>query len=364
MANILDINSKEISVEQVRNDWAMVLMTRGVIVKLAISKWPAYARLTPEILGLKFVDKESYKFSKKYLSLGKQKLLPPDLMKEIGVVETRARDLLSEHSFNTVWGHFVPFVAFNEWETKNIALRNDFMAQARALGSKYDFIVGTVKEEYKNLAKDVWARLYPADTSGPTPAFVEDFVTKIVSKIPSREEIVASFKYDITYFIIPMPSFIEDDLAKANKIKIQSEAEQHVADMERETRRRISEEYISKKQELIDGFLKSTVIYMRKHVGEICEGILKSVGKSVAVNNVTVDSVNKIKAMIKKVKVLNFYDDSEIDGLLSQLENEMDKIKGEMNEEAIVSKLKEIVEVSNKEFAPKNFNPSISVLEP
>lgn len=58
MANILDINSKEISVEQVRNDWAMVLMTRGVIVKLAISKWPAYARLTPEILGLKFVDKE------------------------------------------------------------------------------------------------------------------------------------------------------------------------------------------------------------------------------------------------------------------------------------------------------------------
>ena len=360
----LDINNKEIVVEQMRSDWAMVLMTRGVVARLSISKWSANTRLTPEVLGLKFVDKESYKFSKRYLSLGRQKLLPPDLIKEIRRVEHGARKLLLEYSFHTVWGHFVPFSAFDEWERQNVIFRNKFMEQARVLGNKYDEIVDTVRNEYKNLAKDVWARLYPTDTAGPTPAFVEDFVTKIISKIPPREEVVSSFKYDVTYFIIPMPSFVEEDLAKATKIRIQSESEQHNAELERETKRRISEDYINRKRELIDGFLKSTVVHMRKYVGEICDGVLQSIGKTSAVNGLTIDGVNKIKAMIKKVKLLNFYDDSEVSGLLNQLEGEMEKIKGEMDENAIVSKLKEVVEISNKEFVPKNFNPSISVLEP
>lgn len=364
MSNILEVQNKEISVEQIRNDWAMVLMTRGVIAKLLISKWSAYAKLTPEILGLKFTSSESYKFSKKYLSLGKQRLLPPDLTKEIGRTEYEARANLSNHSFHTVWGNFIPFVAFDEWEKQNSAIRSKFMEQAMVLGNKYDEIINTVSDEYGNLAKDVWARLYPTNVSGPPPSFMNEFVNKIIEKIPPREEIVSSFKYDVTYFIIPMPSFVEEDLAKANKIRIQTDAEKHNAELERETKRRISEDYISKKRELIDGFLESTVVHMRKYISEICDGVLRSIGKSSAVNSLTMDGVNKIKSMIKKVKVLNFYDDSEISDLFSQLENEMDKIKGEMDEDAIVTKLKEIVEISAKEFVPKNFNPSISVLEP
>jgi len=362
MENI-NIDNKEVSVEQIRSDWAMVLMTRGIIVKLTLSKCPFYSRLTENMLGLKFIDDETYQFSKKYLSLGSQKLIPPDIIREISRIESNARKLLSEYSFDTVWGHFVPFKAFSEWNSKNTVLRNIYMEQAMTLGNRYDEIISIIRNEYKKMAKDVWARLYPTDSAGPTPAFVENFVSNVISKIPPREEMVSSFKYDVTYFIIPLPSFIEEDLARAKKIEIQSELDQQNMELEKEVRKRISEDYISKKQQLVDKFLKSTVTCMRKYVGEICEEVLQSLSRSAYVNSLTVPSVNKIKALMRKVKVLNFYDDVEILNLLNQLETEVDKIKGEVNKDFIVSKLREIVVVSAKECAP-NFNPSISVLEP
>ncbi len=101
---------------------------------------------------------------------------------------------------------------------------------------------------------------------------------------------------------------------------------------------------------------------MRKYVSELCDNVLLSLSKK---TNQKINSmhINRLKAMIKKVKILNFYDDKEISSLLKDLGLEIDKMKGEMDPGVVVDKLKEIVEVSQKEYIPRNFNPSISVLE-
>lgn len=358
----ININNKEVHVEQFMSDWALALMSQGVIVRLSISRWRAEARLTPEMLGLRFVDGDGLDFMHDYVRLGKQKLLPPAILKEIETLEGMARNNLAYYSFDTVWGRFVPFTAFDEWERLNKNIRNDFFEQARSLGRQYDVIVASVKEDYKKMAKDVWFRLYP-DKGEPTLSFIDDFVSKIVAKIPSQIDIISTFKYDVTYFIIPMPSFVEENVARAEEIRRQSEMTQFSTDLEKQTKKRISEEYVQRKKELIDGFLESTVVNMRKYVSELCDVVLRSIGKQSS-GDIKLSHVNKIKAMIKKVRFLNFYDDKEIDGLIKDLENEIDKIKGELNQDLIVVKLKEIVEVGKKEFTPKNFNPAISVLEP
>jgi len=350
-------------VQQFRNDWALALMSRGVIVRLSIKRWGATSSLTPELLGLRFSGEDTFDFYCKYLHLGKQKLLPPPILKEIETLERKARVLLNSYSFDTVWGKFVPFTAFDEWEKENGKIREDFLAQALELGKQYNSVVQMVKEDYKKMARDVWIRLYPEDKGGPTPAFIEDFSSKIVQKIPSQEELISSFQYYSTYFIIPMPSFIEENLAKIGQIQRQEEMEKFNLELEKQTKKKIANEYIKSKKELIDGFLESTVISMRKYVTEICDHVIISLMKRPH-HSIGTRYINRLKNMIRKVKVLNFYDDKEISLVLNGLDTELDKIKGETDRGVIIDKLKEIVEVTKQEYLPKNFNPAISVLEP
>jgi hypothetical protein len=362
MTQTIDVNNRKIDVEQFRDDWALGLMTCGVIVKLCVGRWRALAQLTPEMLGLKFINEDGFDFCNRYLELGRQKLLPPEVLNEIETLERRSRNILSLYSFDTVWGRFVPFTAFADWERENAVVRENFLRQAEALGNQYDSIVAAVKSEYRIMARDVWMRLYPKDEGGPTSAFVEDFVSKVISKIPSREEIVKSFQYSATYFVIPMPSFVADNIAKVEQIKRQEEIAKFETDLEKQTKRRISEEYIKRKKELIDGFLESTVSSMRKYVSELCDAVLISMARK-GKNKVTTSQVNRLKEMIKKVRLLNFYDDKEVSALLKDLDAELDKVKGDMNQQTIAEKLKAIVDVGKKEYMPSNFNPLISILE-
>lgn len=356
------INGKEIDAKQYRNDWALALMSQGVIVRLSISRWRATAPLNIEDLGLKFSDKDGIGFMRKYIELGREKLLPPNVLSEIENVEARARLRLKESSFDTVWGYFVPYTAFEEWERENDSIRRDFMEAARRLGERYEEIIMIIRDEYRKMAKDVWMRLYQ-DQGAPTESFIENFVSKIIAKIPSKIDIVSSFKYEVTYFVIPMPSMIEDNISKAQQIKMEREAKQFESELEKNTKKKISEEYIKRKQELIDGFLEATVVSMRKYVAELCDEILRSMSIGGDKKDLSKVQKNKIKRVIKKINLLNFQNDSEINGLLKELEIEIDKFKGERNGDVIAQKLQEIVDMGAKEFIPTDFNPAIEYME-
>lgn len=357
----ININGKEIDIHQFRNDWALALMNQGIIIKLSISRWRAMASLGRDDLGLKFSNDEGLEFMKKYITLGSEKLLPPRIIREIEEIETRARYNLINHSFDTVWGKFVPYSAFDSWERENAIIKDNFFEAARVIGERYDQIIQTVKEEYRKLAKDVWARLY--QNNNPTESFIENFVSNIVSKIPNRNNMVASFKYDTMYFIVPMPSIIEESISKARDIQRERENKEIENNIQNDTKRRISEEYFKRKQELIDGFLESTVASLRTYIGELCEGVLVSIQQNSSYNDVRKNNLNKIKVMIKKVKLLNFYNDDEISQILSGLEEEVNKFKGARNKDVIVEKLQKIVEIGKNDFLPKNFNPTIGFLD-
>ena len=364
MAETVIIGDKEVGVEQFRNDWALALMSRGVIVRLTISRWRASTKLTADELGLKFVDDKSLVFMRDYINLGKCKLLPPEIINEMDTLERRARSCLIEHSFDTIWGKFVPNTAFEEWEVRNRETHDDFLKWANELGLKYDDILSEVKKDYRNMAKDVWARLYPSDPTGATESFIEGFVAKIIAKIPSRVDVVSSFKYETTFFVIPMPSLVEENLARAQDIKRESELQDFQAELDKRVKQRIADEYINRKRELVDGFLESTVTSMRKYVSELCDGVLQAINKKASVDKVTINEVNKLKKMIKKIRYLNFYNDAEVNGLLKDLEVEVDKNAGDRSDGAIIDKLKQITEISSQEFQPeKSFATAVNYLE-
>lgn len=357
----INVNGRDVDVSQFRSDWALSLMTQGIIVKNAISWWRAKAPLKAEELGIKFNDQDTTFFMQKYVKLGTESLLPPEIISEIQYIETKSRDNLRDHSFDTIWGKFVPYTAFAEWQDADKLIKQDFFQAAQSLCDKYDAILITVAQEYRKMAKDVWNRLYP--DSQPTESFIENFVSKIINKIPSKTKIFSSFEYETTYFVIPLPSLIEENISKAENVKHQRDIKNFNVELEKETKKRIQEEYIKRKQEYIDGFLESTVSSMRSYVADLCESIIQSISKGVNKKDVTKSQRDRIKNIIKKVKLLNFHDDNEVNDMLKGLETEVDKFKGERNKDIIVEKLQKLSDLSKDEFLPTNFNPIISSLE-
>jgi hypothetical protein len=351
------------NVTALSDNWTLALMRNGIIVGLKISRWRGTTRLTPDTLGIKFTDEDAHAFARKYLSFGHQKLLPPEINREFESIERRARELLNLYSFDTVWGKFVPITAFQSWETQNEELKKEYMDLAKQFGNGFDRIVSTVKSDYKNLAKDVWARLYPDNGGNPTDSFVETFSNNIVSKIPDVMQIMSNFKYETVYSFIPMPSFIEKELDVVRDIQRERDVKDHNARLKVETEERIAAIYVEKKKELIEGFLDSTVNAMRNYVRELCDEVLVSLGKTRSKSKIPDSQVKKLKKMIQRVRVLNFYDDKQIDDHFNELEFEIDKFQCDMSKDVVVRKLEEIVEVAKKEINHTDFNPAIGYLE-
>jgi len=355
----MKIGDREISVEQLKDDWAIALMTQGVIIKLSIGRWSGQGRLKLEDLGIVIEDSQTDDFMSKYIRLGSHKLLPQSILRRIGSICNRAFKNLVSNSFNTVWGNFVPFTAFNNWFDENEKIKKDFYNLTSEIVSNYDEIINTVKKEYITLAKDAWKRMYPDDKKGATDSFISDFILKIVSKIPTKDKIMSMFAYDVNCGIIPLPSFVADNIAKANEIVRNEEIKNLESELVKNAKIKMMEEYEKQKKELIYGFLQSTVTAMRRYVGEICEEVLQSLKLNKPLNK---NSLNKIAIMVQKVEQLNFYNDKDVTIAIQEVKLEIQKFKGERNDNAILETLKRIMDVCKSDYVP-DFNPSTAYIE-
>ena len=332
-------------IEQLREKWAFALMKKGLLVRLEISSWEGIASLDFEELGIQFDSQDVSEFAKEYIRLGRLKLLPAKIIKEISAVIQKARQTLKQYSFNTVWGRFVPWTALETWEKENKVDYDEFVEMVKSFGNKYNEIIADVGVEYRKLARDSWHRLYPNDKAGPTEAFVTNFVNKIIEKIPSKEKILSYFLYNVSYSAILMPSIIEDDSDKTDN----SDKKDFGLQLDKQLKKRLVEQYVRERKLYIDGFLDSTVNSVRQYVVKTCSKILVSVSKA----KLTDKNKARIREMTKNVKCLNFYGDKEIDLLLGDLETEIDKFKGEIKLDNVIQKLEEIIKVASVEFVPE-----------
>jgi len=355
----MKIDGQEVEVKEWRDDWALALMEQGVIVKLSVCRWRATSRLKFSELGISFSNLEHQEFMMKYINLGHEKLFPPDVLKDLSTIETRARRCLAAFSFQTIWGRFVPYSAFSEWRQENEEIKTEFINFSQNIGRRYDDIVLEVKQEYEKMGEDVWDRLYPG--SKPTASFLENFTARIVDKIPSREEIVASFKYDTIFLNIPLPSFIQEDIAKAEQTIINRGMAAEQARLDIQTKEIIAQEYREKKKELVESFLDSTVSFLRHHIAELADHTYQVLQRHE--KDINMMHVKKIKNMISQVRNLNFHDDKEISTILNDLETEVDKYKGERDKLVVQNKLQELVDLAKEEYLPESFNPIVDFVE-
>ena len=335
--------SENIDKENLSPEYVLELMGQGVIVHVRMRRWRGRITLSPEEWGLKLSDKDGLNIYNGYFSLGCQKLLPPKIISEINALEKSARRNLENHSYGTMWGRFVPYGAFFKWKKRNDDYYDVFMEAARSLGDQYDAIIHIVKEDYKVMAKDVWKRLYPNSTGAPPMSFVDDFVSKVIAKIPSSQHLVSSFKYEVVY------SFIPQNLLKSRGLIASN------SDIEKKVKQQIVHELIDTRYSTVRGFVDSTLGYLRREIHDSCKASLSVVARESIPNRINKQQVTKLKFLVKRVKLLDFFDDERITDAIVKMGDELEVKNTERNNAAIVAILNDLVEITKKEVNVSNF---------
>lgn len=343
----------------VGNDWVLPLMQRGVVVKLQIKQWSGICKLNPEDLGLTNYDESTYNFQKKYISLGTEKLFPPESLSNIRKIVTQAKQNLGEHSFNTLWGSFVPVSAFLEWEQNNNRLKNEFKEAVCNLGENYNNILTQVKEDYRSMAYDVWHRLYP-NQGAPTESFISDYIAKQIEKIPDVTTLLMSFDYKEDYYSVALPGLVEQQISIVEEEKRNQEFLDEKTQNKIIAEKRINEIFIEKREEMIGSFLEDTILGLRKHIGKICDEVLLSLSKNE--NSINKKHQHKILNMLKKVEYLNFYYDKEVEEMLDDLKKDVLKPNVERVDENVIIKLTNISNKVKEEINP-DFNENIEFMD-
>lgn len=328
-------NTRSIQARLAKDDWALLLMNKGILVRLFVKYWQGSERLTTEDLGMSFSTESGKAAYKENMYLGVKKIMPAQIAKELKKIVQEAKCCLKKHTYKTVWGYFMPYRAFASWEAENEKCKKKFELFVSRFMERHAEVIDIVKNEYRNIGTEAWKRLYPNSTT-VSEAFLCEYIEKNISLIPRVEDIPSLFSYEVSFSIVPLPSIIQNEI---NKAAI-SEAETQI---EIDAKRRISEIYISKKEDFINGFLDSTVNAMQNKISDACVHIMKFLSKN-ETNDINENHINKIREVIKHFRLINITDDVDIEKSLSVLANEMEKVKGVRDRNVLIVNLQKVVD--------------------
>jgi hypothetical protein len=303
----------------------------GLIVDLDIGKWLGEVKLKDADLGITISEEE-----RRFVSLGHQKLFPPEIVNKGAQCEARGRAALERHSFLSEEGRFVPITAWEEWKKTNEELKTAFFAVRDGIAERYDTILSDVKKEFAKRAEAVYERLSAlsdAKPAEPRTAWVAAFVARLLARIPSKEDICRRFYWEERYRFLRMPSEVEEELIRTEKLRGERESLHY----ENEDRRRkisamndavvlqLRKEKESVASEQAD-FLRKTMLQQRQAIVDCTSAAVAAIRKNRG--NVLGSTVTALRNLVAKGRLLNFYDDPEVEQALAQIETFTQKEPG------------------------------------
>lgn len=305
------------------DNYVLNLMQRGVLVDLDIGYFRAKGQLSDADLGIEMSGKE-----KEFVTLGHQKLLPPEIVKDMERAESRGRYNLEKHTIEMILGRFLPVTASTSFQEANDAQMAALFAVRDRIIDNYDVILEQLKAEFRLRAHSVWDRLEkrPADMSAA--AWASGYAKKLISRIPPKNVIEASFYWTTRYSFVPLPSSIQEEALKQQKVRQQSEMLHYeTEDRKREIEkmnRLVLETMRKQKEEAMQQtstFLDQTVFKLREVVLNTCQQAMTTLKKNDG--KLMGSTVKQLKNLVDQSRKLNFYNDEEVAKFVDQVDKEV-----------------------------------------
>ena len=340
-----------------QTDWK-TLMREGVIVKLTLRRWRAKTKLELSDLGITVEDPEVKAAYRQIMDLGNKLLLPSNTIRELENIDSSARKLLERYSYKTAFGRFVPYTAFERWRVQNDEWEVRYYGVRDAIVSDYAGIVFLLEQDYKHAARQAWTILVsttPGIVKGiELEAFIANFLQRVKVQIPTPDVIHASFGYETNLMQIQFPTLTEAN-AEAQSVTAEDVAQRQT---EREQERAASAERQrmldqmnqtivrdaqQKKQTIINAFLADLAVQVRSTAYEAVTDVLDVLRGAETLPG---QSVRRLNTLIEQMSTLNFYNDRDLDRMITQMRDIVEQPAKDRNVDDIRRQLRAIATVT------------------
>ncbi|TEB04765.1 hypothetical protein Psch_03527 [Pelotomaculum schinkii] len=307
---------------------ATKLARKGILVDLKITRERFELLLDAVDLGIEAKD-DYGEFLDEYIKLGRRRLIPLSYLKNLDAVETRARRLLKESSFNTAWGHFVPYQVYDELRRRLEEFKVDYKRYHDSIIADYDSIRASTYMKYREAAQEVYRTLQKDPYASVPEYFVENFVFRVMNAFPSVEEIEGSYKFEINLSFVPVTTTMaEMETRMANAVMARAE-------------NAVAEEIRQSYTRHVEGFISDLAAQLRSMIFEAVSAAQESVKRH---GHLPGPSVNSLRQLVGKVQALNFMEDRVVIQQLGELSGMLEKESKDRDAGETLDLLKKIAE--------------------
>lgn len=312
--------TKEIKV--IRPNWDD-LVEKVIAIDLDVRYWRGETKLKKEDLGLEESDTEYQEFLQKQIRFGTKRLIPERFYNRLHQLESKARQFLNNNAQFSGWGHIMKKAFYPTWKQKMEEIRQEFLETGEQLATERDQIVEEMRGLYRTAALGAWEIKQKQDPNQPEKApeeFVVRFVESILARIPTAQEIQASFDLDWTpsYIVPPRELMAERELERdygvTEKDREKWEAFRKEQNLDREIRIKAQRKWT----EQVENVLTESCVGVRELIHDTITDALASLKRNSYLHS---RSLVSLRGLISRSRALNFVDDPDIEGRLVELES-------------------------------------------
>jgi hypothetical protein len=354
-------------------DWQS-LMGEGVVIQLHIRRVRFRKRLDFSDLGIHFADQSTERKMHEIFRLGMKNLLTKDYLDRIERIEYRARQLLIQSSYQTIWGFFVPVTAYGLFRELLAKHEEAYYTVRDEIVANYPAIKKQVLSDYVQAARSAYRILHHLDPEVLSEreklrevVYLAGVRHRVRKMLPTVDQIKKSFAFEIDQMYIDLPSLAgEDDGGQGEQmctIKDVTEEEQRElrwrqwGTKDRQEMMRIMNEEVvrdarQQKEERIDAFFTKVVTQLRGLLYEATTNVLASLKKN---ERLQPRSVVQLRTLVENLQLLNFYGDKDVERAMKLIENLVDRERSDRDIGLIEQRLGEIALVMRSTLLPLEY---------
>lgn len=229
-------------------------------------------------------------------------------IRNLEALESRARRLLRESSYDTVWGYFVPFQVYEELRRRLDEYKEEYAELHQRIYRDYDTICTSTSIRYREAAVEVY-RTLQKDTDARVPeSFIDNFVFRVMRAFPTVRMIQKTCKFEINLSFVPITSMPAAEIESRLVSGVWRDAQASVAEEIRQTYSRH-----------VEGFISDIGAQLRYMIFEAVFTARESVRKN---GYLLGQNSRALRNLTEKVRRLNFMEDQVVIQQLGEL-NEM-----------------------------------------